>query len=198
MTRFLIGTIKLSLKVAVLVSLIAVIVGYARLSDVDGLKTALETHFKDRTGRKLSVNGAIGLDLAFPPRITAVDVSLENAPWGSRKNMMTAKRIEAEVDLLPLVMGDVAVPRLRVVGVDLLLETNKNGDNNWDDLAGFDTAAGPMTDFTLMGAIFGAGAISVAGGVVAVLSAATGQIISLPLPGGNIVLETVTSILPGC
>ena len=48
----------------------------------------------------------------------------------------------AEVDLLPWMLGDVAVPRLRLVGSDILFEIGKSGKTNWDELNSFDTAAG--------------------------------------------------------
>lgn len=195
MIRFLFSVLKISLKAAALVVLIAVIVAYARLADTDGIKTALEDRFRKSTGRQLTINGDIGLDLSFPPRLKAENVSLGNPSWASRKNMMTVKKIEADIDLLPLVMGDVAVPTLRFIGIDVLLETNKDGENNWDGLAGFKTAAGPLTDMALTGPLLAAGTIAVAGGVFAVLNSATGSIISLPLPGIDLAFS---NLIPGC
>lgn len=119
-------------KVALLLLVVAGIVAYAKVRwDLRGLKTALTQHIEAATGRRLTINGDVGFTiLAMPPRITADDVRIGNATWGSRADMIIMKRLEAEVDLLPLLMGDVAVPRLRMVGVDILLETNKRGVGN--------------------------------------------------------------------
>lgn len=171
-------------KVALLLLVVAGIVAYAKVRwDLHGLKMALTQHIEAATGRRLTINGDVGFTiLALPPRITADDVRIGNATWGSRADMIIMKRLEAEVDLLPLLMGDVAVPRLRMVGVDILLETNKRGVGNWEDLANFETAAGPAAPVVpLLGPILGAGTVSVAGGTLTVANAVTGKTTTLNL-----------------
>lgn len=206
MIGFFFRILKMTLKAALLGALMAVIIAYARLASMDGLKTALEAGFKQQTGRRLTVNGAIGLDLAFPPRLKAENVSLENPAWGSRKQMATIKKIEADMSLLPLIKGEAKASRVRLIGVDVLLETNKDGKNNWDDLANFTTnagprSAGPVTDIGATGILLGIGAVAVVGGTIAYLGAAGGKAISLPLPGANVLFGGGggSSIIdPGC
>src|SRR5262249_31467428 len=54
-----------------------------------------------------------------------------NAAWGSRPAMATVKRFEAEMELLPLISGDVRVKRVVLKGADILLETDAKGQGNW-------------------------------------------------------------------
>jgi len=83
------------------------------------------------TGRTLALNGPIGLKLSLVPTIEASDVSLANTPDGSRKQMVTLGRMEAQVALLPLLSGRLDIRKLVLVKPDILLETNAKGQGNW-------------------------------------------------------------------
>lgn len=190
-----------AVKVALLLFIVAGIVAYAKVRwDLHGLKTALTRQIEAATGRRLTINGDVGFTmLSLPPRITAEDVRIGNAKWGSRPDMIIMKRLEADVDLLPLLMGDVAVPRVRMVGVDILLETNKNGVGNWEDIANFETAAGPVAPvIPLLGPILGSGTVAVAGGVVTLKDAVTGTAKTLQLGAGSLELPSGFSTINPC
>ncbi|MDD9878176.1 MAG: AsmA family protein [Magnetovibrio sp.] len=180
--------ISISVKLGLLAGGIGVIIGYANLSDVEGWKRDLQDEVMRISGRRLHIDGPIDFKIPMPPRIVDEGVRLQNAPWGSKKDMLKAKALVAEVDLLPLMVGDMAVPRLRLVGADILVEIGKSGRSNWDELNSFETAAG--------GASSGANApifspalssgISVAGGTVTVSDAATGTATTFALPATSI------------
>jgi uncharacterized protein involved in outer membrane biogenesis len=193
MLRLLYRAFALTVKATFLVAVVAGIVAYAKIRwDLRGLKTTLVEQIAAATGRTLTINGDVGIDLfALPPRITIDDVRVGNAPWGSRPDMIRAKRLEAELDLLPLLVGDVAVPRLRLIGVDILLETNKAGDGNWEDIANFETAAGPVAPgLPILSPVLGAGTVSVAGGTVTLKDGITGTTKTINLGGGQIELAS--------
>src|SRR5690606_5752163 len=61
----------------------------------------------------------------------AENVRLQNAPWGSRPDMLTAKRVEVEIALLPLLARRVRIEGLEVIEPDLVLEVDRNGNGNW-------------------------------------------------------------------
>jgi uncharacterized protein involved in outer membrane biogenesis len=86
---------------------------------------------KAATGRELRIRGK--LDIKLFPRLALVaeDVSFANAPWGSRPDMVRAKRVEGSVALLPLLRKQVEVTRLVLVEPDVLLETDAKGIGNW-------------------------------------------------------------------
>jgi uncharacterized protein involved in outer membrane biogenesis len=189
------GLIRLVVKMSALAAGIGMIIAYANLSDVEGWKSDLSERMMNVAGRKLSFDGDIEFKVSFPPRIIARDVRIANAPWGSRKDMLKADTLIAEVDFLPLLVGDVAVPRLRLVGVDILVETSKSGETNWDDLNEFQTSSGGSptgSNYPVMGTVLGSGGIGVSGGTITVANLATGALNSITLP--KVVIDVASGV----
>ena len=96
-------------------------------------------------GRRLSLNGELELSISSIPSIVVTDIVLANAPWASTSEMLSIHRIEASIELLPLLHGDIHIPRFHLQGVKSLLETNASGLSNWvlvepaDDVGADDT-----------------------------------------------------------
>ncbi len=84
-----------------LVSLAGLFVILSRY-DFDHLKPEIARAVKAATGRQVTLGGDIGLTIGLAPGLTMADVSLQNAPWGSRPEMVTIKRLEVQVALVPL------------------------------------------------------------------------------------------------
>ena len=183
------GLFRIVFKLSLLAVGIGAIIAFANLSDVDGWKQDLQVRVLNLSGRRLAFDGSIDFEVNFPPRIVAEGVRIENAPWGSKRDMFKADKLIAEVDLLPLLVGDVAVPRIRFVGVDILIETNANGETNWDDLNSFQTAAGPS--FPVFGPTLGSGGIGLSSGTVTLANIATGVINQMTIP--EIPVEFISS-----
>jgi uncharacterized protein involved in outer membrane biogenesis len=116
------------LVVAVIVAGVAII----KSIDLNEYKGLIVEEAKKATGRDLTIAGDLNLELSFSPAVAVEGVTFANAPWGSRKEMVKLKRFAAEVELLPLLTGNVQVKRLVLVGLDLLIETNKKGRGNWE------------------------------------------------------------------
>lgn len=167
--------ISLTLKLSLLAVGIGGIIAYANLSDLQGWKKDLQDRVMKLAGRRIHIDGPIDFKVGLPPRIIAEGIRLENARWGKAKDMLKAKRLVAEVDFLPLMLGDVAVPRLRLEGAEIIVEVAKGGKTNWDDLSSFETASGGTTTPVVppggvpgYGSIINSGGISVLGGQVTV------------------------------
>lgn len=173
---------RFTVKMGLLAVGIGLIIGYANLSDLEGWKKDMQERLSTVSGRQLSIDGPIDFEVSFPPRIIANGVRIQNAPWGSRPDMLTAKQLIAEVDFLPLLFGEVAVPRVQLVGVDILVETKGSGEGNWDDLNDFQTSAGGPVGGPGF-PVFGLGGVGVAGGTVTIANLATGAVNILTLPG---------------
>ena len=111
----------------------AAVAVYATLSSLnfEELRGIAETQVQAATGRALKIAGAVDLQISLTPAIALEDVTFANAKWGSRPSMLTVKRLELEVSLLPLLLGDVRIQRLILVEPDLLLETDQDGRGNW-------------------------------------------------------------------
>lgn len=114
---------------------------YAFLSTLnfDDLTALLQREVKAATGRDLVVAGPVDLQISLSPSIDLQDLRFANAPWGSRPEMVTLRRVELEVDLLALLGGDIVVNRLVLVEPDILIETDAEGNGNWE----FGTASAP-------------------------------------------------------
>ncbi len=83
------------------------------------------------TGRDLTLAGPIRVDWGLAPVLEAEDVSLANMAGGTRPQMAVVARVEARMDLLPLLTGRVEIASVTLVRPDILLETDANGRGNW-------------------------------------------------------------------
>lgn len=115
---------------APLVTLVGIVVAVSRVDPAAYLPAATAA-VKELTGRELKVDGKIGFTVSFVPTISVEGVRLQNAPWGSRPDMLMARRMEIEIALLPLLSGKVDLRGLTLIDPDLLLETDSTGKGNW-------------------------------------------------------------------
>lgn len=92
------------------------------------------------TGRALTIAGDLEVGVSLKPTIVARNLTLANAPWGTRPEMARLERLEAELAFWPLLSGEVEVRRLVLVGLDAVIETDAEGRGNWvfDDEPGDD------------------------------------------------------------
>ncbi len=118
----------------IVIGLVALVVaGIAILKSLDfnDYKGVIAEQAKAATGRELVLTGNLELDISLNPALTLEGLSFANAAWGSRPEMVRLKRLEAEVELMPLLTGDVRVKRLVLIGLDVLAETDAKGRGNW-------------------------------------------------------------------
>ncbi len=125
-------------KKRLLVAAIAVVLliggGYAALVvafPAERIAALAAQQVSARTGREFRIDGA--LTWRVLPRIAVVAdrLVLGNAAWGSRKEMARVGHAAFELELWPLLQGDVEIGSVELDGVDLLLETDRNGEGNW-------------------------------------------------------------------
>lgn len=95
------------------------------------LRPRLIAAVEQSTGRTLSLSGPIGLKLSLVPTVTLDGVTLSNPPGTSRPQMLTARRVEAKLALIPLLSRHVAFERVTLIEPDLLLEMDAEGRGNW-------------------------------------------------------------------
>ena len=118
-----------------LLVLVVVIIGGAFVAlqsiDFNEYRSTIADQAKQLTGRELKIAGELKVGLSLTPTVAVDDVSFANADWGSRPEMATIKRFETELELLPLIFGDIKVNCVVLKGADILLETDAKGQNNW-------------------------------------------------------------------
>ncbi|MBM3536723.1 MAG: AsmA family protein, partial [Alphaproteobacteria bacterium] len=132
-----VATVVVVLIAALAVTAVAVVTNM----DFGPYKGLIEAKAKEATGRDLKIGGEFKVMVGLSPALAVSDVSFANAPWGSRPQMVTARRFEAQVDLIPLLSGTIRVRRLVLLDPDILLETDARGRGNWE----FAAAAAPAS-----------------------------------------------------
>ena len=126
----LVKYLSLGLAALVVLSGVAVFV-LLETFDFDQYRPQIAAEVKAATGRDLEIAGKFHLALSLTPTVSVSDVRFANAPWGSRPDMARRDRLDAEIKLLPLLSGTLAVRQVRLIGADILLETDKAGLGNW-------------------------------------------------------------------
>ena len=97
----------------------------------DAGRSWAESEVSRATGHAFRIAGPVRIVPGLAPSLEAADVALLNPPGFSRPDLASARRVEAQVALLPLLHGSVEVRRLRLVGADVKLERNAAGQGNW-------------------------------------------------------------------
>ena len=110
------------------------VTAYALLAsfDVEAYRDVIQAEVRKATGRELTLDGPVDLRVSLTPAVTAERVAFGNAEWGSRPQMATLERFEVEMELMPLLSGEVKVTRLVLVEPDILVEVDAEGRSNLD------------------------------------------------------------------
>jgi uncharacterized protein involved in outer membrane biogenesis len=121
-----------SVGIALIVALAAAAYLVLKSYDYNKFKPRIARMVTEATGRELTLGGKLGLDFGLSPALVITDGALANTPWASDPKMITARRIEARVRLLPLLFGHVEFKYLTLTGVDVVLELHADGRRNWE------------------------------------------------------------------
>jgi uncharacterized protein involved in outer membrane biogenesis len=131
---------------AALLVVVLVVAAYAFLSfyDFNKFKPMIAQAVKEATGRELTIAGDINIGLSIPPTFLVEDVTFQNAPWSSRPNLAQVKRMEIQIAVLPLILGDFDFIRIVLIEPDVIVEFNSSGTSNF----AFDTPGGEEEEET--------------------------------------------------
>ncbi|QDH70449.1 AsmA family protein [Marilutibacter alkalisoli] len=106
--------------------------------DWNWFKGPVERIVQARTQRSFEIGGDLDVK---PGRVTLVRadaLQLGNAAWSEHPGMASAERLELRLQTLPLLIGRVRAPEIRLTKPRLLLEANPEGGGNWDFATGGD------------------------------------------------------------
>lgn len=131
--RSRIGRLGTLLRWSMLLVLALVVAAAAILftTDFNSYRAAIAERAEAATGRKVTLGGDLSLAFSLQPTLAVEDVAVANAPWGTRPQMFEARRIEAKLELLPLLSGTLAIARIALVSPQMYLETDGEGIGNW-------------------------------------------------------------------
>ncbi|MBT3306605.1 MAG: AsmA family protein, partial [Alphaproteobacteria bacterium] len=109
------------LSILVILAVGGVVAGVAILKSLDfnEYRGLIAEQVKAATGRDLTISGPLNLEISLSPAVAVEGVTFANASWGTAKEMANLKRLAAEVELLPLLSGDIRIKRVVLEGLDL-------------------------------------------------------------------------------
>ena len=136
----------------------------------------LAARIKASTGRNLTVKGPVGIKLSLEPSVMLPDVAFDNAPWSKTPQMLTAKRIEAQIALLPLLSRRFEVVQFTLVDPLITLETDASGRGNWEFGAPNASAPGASTAFSGSAPAIGIANFEIRNGTLSYRNGATGKL----------------------
>ena len=130
----------------ILVLLVGAIVALPFLIPVDTIKEQVVAATRDATGRELAIDG----DVSFKPfprfEVEVNDVSFANAEGGIDANMAEIEKLLVQIQVLPLLSGDVRVDSFVLEKPVIHLEIDKSGKANYVfEGAGGEASAEPAT-----------------------------------------------------
>lgn len=114
--------------IAILLITVVVII---KTTDINQYKGQIITLVEEATGRNLQISGDLKFALSLVPTVIVEDVTFSNASWGSKPDMVSLKKFELKIALLPLISGHIEVNKISLIDPVFLLETNNEGIGNW-------------------------------------------------------------------
>jgi uncharacterized protein involved in outer membrane biogenesis len=154
--------------------LIGVAIAVATL-DPNRLVEPIAARVKAQTGRTLAVHGPVEFKVSLEPKVVLPGVTFENAPWSKTPDMLSAKRIEAQIALLPLLSRRFDVVQFTLVEPVITLETDAKGRGNWELGPAAPGAAAPAGP-DAAAAAFGIGNLEIRDGTLTYRNGATGKV----------------------
>jgi AsmA family protein len=117
--------------IVIVVAIVAAGVAILAATDPADIRDFLTAQVKDATGRELSIKGELDLEISLVPSLVMHDVTFANAKWASAPHLLSLKKLEAGLELLPLLQGDIRLTQIVLIEPNIQLETNSKGLGNW-------------------------------------------------------------------
>ncbi len=146
---------KLLLKIlaALAVLLVLVVVLVPVVISTDDITNEISRQVTANTGRDLVIEGEKSLSILPSLSLELNQVSLTNMEGGSQPNMISMERLDIHIPWMALLSGELSIERFVIEEPAILLETDAEGDANWDLIAAAEPApeveAAPIKATTL-------------------------------------------------
>ncbi len=115
----------------ILLALLALAFTIVKATDFNQYRDYVAGRMKAATGRDLVIAGDVNVSFSLSPRLIARDINFRNAAWSDQPQMARLGEIEAEIDLLSLLTGEIRIKDVVLRGGQVVVETNKDGIGNW-------------------------------------------------------------------
>lgn len=132
----LVKTVTVLLHSALAFLVLATVVGMVlpMMINPNNYKEQIANHVFNKTGRKLHFAGDIRLELFPDIKLNIEKVSLGNADGFGDQPFAYIEVLDVTLKLWPLLKRAFVIKRFSAEGVEVFLQEDKKGANNWDDL----------------------------------------------------------------
>lgn len=131
---------------AISVIVVGVIVAVPLLIDVNKYKPEIEKLVAQQTGYQLNLAGDVQLSLVPVTELAFEDLTLQSPQGFEQKEFIKIKRFRAGLNPLSVLKGNVEVTTFNVESPEIILERNKQGRWNWQELAGDKDVSAPVKE----------------------------------------------------
>jgi uncharacterized protein involved in outer membrane biogenesis len=101
--------------------------------DQNQAKKYISAGVSKATGRQLSINGDLKVDLGWISRVSASQIQFENAQWSKHPQMVEVGLVDVQIDLWQLLSEfRLVLPTVTISEPKVILEKNAEGSANWD------------------------------------------------------------------
>jgi len=101
------------------------------LWDFSRYEPQIEAAVSEAIGREFRIDGNFEVDVLPSPTVLVENASLANAAWSAEPDMITVGRAYVEVGFWSLLFQPIKIHRLELSDIDVLLESNADGEANW-------------------------------------------------------------------
>lgn len=116
-------------SIAGLFVLILLLLAFA---DWNRLKGPIERVASARSGRAVKIDGPLDVHIwSLTPRASVERLVVGNPPWEADRPMVRVDRLNVQIKLLPLFVGDIILPRVELVRPVVYLHRDAQGRANW-------------------------------------------------------------------
>src|SRR5215471_1605760 len=101
--------------------------------DQNQAKKYISAGVSKATGRQLSINGNLKLDLGWISRLSASQIQFQNAQWSKHPQMVEVELFDVQIDLWQLLSQfRMVLPTVTISQPKVILEKNAEGSANWE------------------------------------------------------------------
>lgn len=124
----------LTLLILLLLLVVAAGLAFWLINDEDFIKGQAAKYTQQFTGRELVLAGPLDLQVGAETTLDARDIRFQNAEWAGSGDMVTVGHLRVTIDI-PSLFGPIPiVPLVQLEDCRIELETNADGEANWDVL----------------------------------------------------------------
>lgn len=97
----------------------------------DVLRGPLNRYVSETTGRSFEITRRLDVQLGWTTRVVADGLTFANPAWASEPYLVKAEQAEVDIELWPLLSGQVVLPRVRLQQPEIGLQLEADGRRTW-------------------------------------------------------------------